>query len=206
MGIDLKAVQALDLWRGAIVESVRREAPDLSARQMALLLTVYLSPPPHTVRGLALALNVSKPAVTRALDRLSEFGLVRRKVDEDDRRSVLIQRTVKGRKTAIGNNVQAEVTKNKLTGKRRVIEFPLYYDYGIDDIASCVDFLCECEEWSSKDGKLLTNTIGLESTTVSAAIKEIEEKGLLTKLYSETERVWVEIEEKLKLNRKAKYQ
>jgi DNA-binding MarR family transcriptional regulator len=96
MGIELKAVQALDLWRGAIVESVRRDAPDLSARQMALLLTVYLSPPPHTVRGLALILNVSKPAVTRALDRLGVFGLVRRKVDDDDRRSVLVQRTVKG--------------------------------------------------------------------------------------------------------------
>ena len=96
MGVDLKAVQALDLWRGAIVESVRREAPDLSARQMALLLTVYLTPPPHTVRGLATALNVSKPAITRALDRLSEYGLIRRKVDELDRRSVLIQRTVKG--------------------------------------------------------------------------------------------------------------
>ena len=96
MGVDLKAVQALDLWRGAIVESVRRDAPDLSARQMALLLTVYLSSPPHTVRGLAAALNVSKPAVTRALDRLGEYGLVRRKVDETDRRSVLIQRTVKG--------------------------------------------------------------------------------------------------------------
>ncbi|HMA49634.1 MAG TPA: MarR family transcriptional regulator [Magnetospirillaceae bacterium] len=96
MGIDLKAVQALDLWRGAIVESVRRDAPDLSARQMALLLTVYLTPPAHTVRGLAITLNISKPAVTRALDRLSEYGLVRRKVDDSDRRSVLIQRTVKG--------------------------------------------------------------------------------------------------------------
>jgi DNA-binding MarR family transcriptional regulator len=96
MGVDLKAVQALDLWRGAIVESVRREAPDLSARQMALLLTVYLIPPPHTVRGLAAALAISKPAITRALDRLSEYGLVRRKEDEADRRSVLIQRTVKG--------------------------------------------------------------------------------------------------------------
>ena len=96
MGVDLKAVQALDLWRGAIVESVRREAPDLSARQMALLLTVYLTPPPHTVRGLAEILNISKPAITRALDRLSEYGLIRRKIDETDRRSVLIQRTVKG--------------------------------------------------------------------------------------------------------------
>ena len=96
MSTDLKAVQALDLWRGAIVESVRRDSPDLSARQMALLLTVYLTPPPHTVRGLAADLNVSKPAVTRALDRLSEFGMIKRKIDDADRRSVLVQRTVKG--------------------------------------------------------------------------------------------------------------
>jgi DNA-binding MarR family transcriptional regulator len=96
MSIEIKPVEALDLWRGAIVESVRREAPDLSARQMALLLSVYLTPPPHTVRGLAALLKVSKPAVTRAVDRLSDYGLVKRKIDEDDRRSVLIQRTVKG--------------------------------------------------------------------------------------------------------------
>ncbi|HBC06188.1 MAG TPA: MarR family transcriptional regulator, partial [Rhodospirillaceae bacterium] len=74
----------------------RLDAPDLSARQMALLLTVYLTPPPHTVRGMADILKVSKPAVTRAVDRLSELHFVRRKVDENDRRSVLIQRTVPG--------------------------------------------------------------------------------------------------------------
>jgi len=86
--MEVKPVQALDLWRNVVAESVRRDGPDLSARQMALLLTVYLSPPPHTVRGLAQILAVSKPAITRALDRLSDFGLVKRKVDEADRRSV----------------------------------------------------------------------------------------------------------------------
>ena len=63
---------------------------------MALLLTVYLTQPPHTVRGLAEELKVSKPAITRALDRLGELQLLRRKVDEEDRRSVLVQRTVRG--------------------------------------------------------------------------------------------------------------
>lgn len=92
----MNATEALDLWRGAIVESVKRESPDLSARQMAILTTVYLEPPPHTIRGLAETLNVAKPAVTRAIDRLSELGLVRRKPDPEDRRSVLVQRTVKG--------------------------------------------------------------------------------------------------------------
>ena len=48
------------------------------------------------MRGLAAELNVSKPAITRALDRLGELDLARRKVDPADRRSVLVQRTLKG--------------------------------------------------------------------------------------------------------------
>lgn len=96
MTIPLSDQQALDLWCRTTVTSVRRDAPDLSARQMALLMVVYLSEPPHTVRGLAEMLRVSKPAVTRAIDRLSDLQLVRRRVDEADRRSVLIQRTVRG--------------------------------------------------------------------------------------------------------------
>ena len=96
MGERLTELQALDIWRRTIVNSVRLDGPDLSARQMALLLSVYLSKPPHTVRGLAKLLDVSKPAIARAVNRLSELGMVRRKTDEADRRSVLNRRTVKG--------------------------------------------------------------------------------------------------------------
>ena len=93
---ELKPNQALDLWRNVLVETVRAAGPDLSSRQLAIVLTVYLTPPPHTVRGLASLLRISKPAVTRALDRLGMLGLARRRRDEQDRRSVLVQRTVKG--------------------------------------------------------------------------------------------------------------
>jgi DNA-binding MarR family transcriptional regulator len=96
MSEKLTPVEALDLWQRVTLASVQQDTPDLSARQMALLLTVYLTQPPHTVRGLADILKVSKPAVTRAVDRLGELGMVKRKVDDKDRRSVLIQRTVKG--------------------------------------------------------------------------------------------------------------
>jgi DNA-binding MarR family transcriptional regulator len=89
-------LQALDLWRNVLVSSVRQAGPDLSSRQLALLLTVYLTPPPHTVRGLAGTLSISKPAISRALDRLGRLGFVRRKRDDADRRNVLVQRTVKG--------------------------------------------------------------------------------------------------------------
>ena len=82
--------------RTTIVELVRRDGPDLSARQLAVFLTCYLEPEAQTVRGLAARLGVSKPAITRALDRLTEFDLVKRKTDPLDRRSVLVQRTPAG--------------------------------------------------------------------------------------------------------------
>ena len=82
--------------RDTIVSMVRRDGPDLSARQLGVFLTCYLQDEAHTVRGLAADLNVSKPAITRALDRLGELDLARRKVDPMDRRSILVQRTLKG--------------------------------------------------------------------------------------------------------------
>ena len=88
--------QRVDVLRETIVALVRRDGPDLSARQLGVFLTCYLEDEAQTVRGLAAKLNVSKPAITRALDRLSEFDLVRRKTDPLDRRSVLVQRTVAG--------------------------------------------------------------------------------------------------------------
>ena len=96
MATRLTTQQALDLWRSTVCAGVRDESPDLSARQIAILLTVYQTPPPHTVRGLSADLNVSKPAITRALDTLGKLGFVRRRTDDADRRSVLVQRTVKG--------------------------------------------------------------------------------------------------------------
>ena len=96
MALELDSKQALDLWRDVTVRSVRADEPDLTARQLAVLMTVYLGPPPHTVRGLAATLGVGKPAITRALDTLTRYGLVRRRRDEADGRNVLVQRTVRG--------------------------------------------------------------------------------------------------------------
>ncbi|MEM7300975.1 MAG: MarR family winged helix-turn-helix transcriptional regulator [Pseudomonadota bacterium] len=75
---------------------VLQDIPDLSPRQMSILMTIYLDPPPHTVRALAAKLNVTKPVITRALDSMGQFGFVDRRRDSSDRRNVVIQRTVAG--------------------------------------------------------------------------------------------------------------
>jgi DNA-binding MarR family transcriptional regulator len=96
MATNQSADQLVGILRDTVVALVRRDGPDLSARQLGVFLTCYLRDGGHTVRGLAAELNVSKPAITRALDRLGELDLARRKVDPLDRRSVLVQRTMKG--------------------------------------------------------------------------------------------------------------
>jgi len=50
----------------------------------------------HTVRGLAAQIDITKPVITRTIDSLTILGLVKRVRDEKDKRSVFIQRTVKG--------------------------------------------------------------------------------------------------------------
>ena len=96
MSVELRPSQALKLWHDVTLSQVLDGGQDLSARQMTILLTVYLEVPPHTVRGLAKKLGVTKPAITRALDTMGAMKLLSRKRDEMDRRNVVIQRTVEG--------------------------------------------------------------------------------------------------------------
>jgi DNA-binding MarR family transcriptional regulator len=96
MSLRLTSAQALQLWHDVALALVRDDEPDLSVRQISILLTIYLEAPPHTVRDLATKLDVSKPVITRALDSMGKLGLVARRRDDADKRNVLVQRTVKG--------------------------------------------------------------------------------------------------------------
>ena len=96
MAMRFSSTQSLQLWHDVALAQVKDDEPDLSVRQISILLTIYLEAPPHTVRDLASKLNVSKPVITRALDSMGKLGIVSRRRDDEDRRNVLVQRTVKG--------------------------------------------------------------------------------------------------------------
>jgi DNA-binding MarR family transcriptional regulator len=100
MSVNVKPSQALKLLHEISLAMVREPkataAPDFTLRQLAVLLTIYLDHPPHTVRGLARKLGVTKPVITRALDAMGKQAVVTRRRDEGDRRNVIVQRTVKG--------------------------------------------------------------------------------------------------------------
>ncbi|WP_184003197.1 MarR family transcriptional regulator [Stakelama sediminis] len=114
-----------------LVDYVRSGEPDLTNRQMALLMLVYLEPGPHTVRGLARALNVSKPVVTRALNRLGALGYLRRQRDDTDKRNIFIARTTEGAEflAEFGHFVAGDVQQSSI---RRSNAGPFRTDRALD--------------------------------------------------------------------------
>ena len=114
---------------------------------------------------------------------------------------------IKVKDRIIGSYVRAKITKNKVTGKLREATFPIYYDYGIDDLESCINFLVTEKYWSKATAGGVIDAHDFEiKGTVKKLIAHIEENNLEHKLRKIVSDLWCEIEEELKLNRKRKYE
>jgi DNA-binding MarR family transcriptional regulator len=87
---------AFGVLRAVTLIAAKRSLSKITTRQLATFLQVYMTPDESTVRGVAKHLRISKPAVTRAFDRLCERKLLVRKPDPHDKRSVLAGRTPEG--------------------------------------------------------------------------------------------------------------
>lgn len=108
-------LDALKVFHDVTITSLQNFPHDFSARQMGVLMHVYLYPQPHTVRSLSQVLGVSKPAVCRALDTLARYQLIKRKRDAEDRRNVFIHRTVRG---SVLLSEYAEIILKAMPGKQ----------------------------------------------------------------------------------------
>ncbi len=112
---------------------------------------------------------------------------------------------IKSKDRMIGVTSIPKVSKNRQTGKNRECVFPIYYDLGVDDIGSCVDFLINEGHWKKKKQTIAATEIDFEGTR-QKIISHIEENNLENKLYEAVGNCWNEIEESLKLNRKARFE
>jgi len=113
-----------------------------------------------------------------------------------------ITKTFRERKEEIGNFVAVKVTKNRSTGRKGRIEFPLIVDYGIDDILSQILFLIQYKEWKKTDSKIKSPW---GNYTQQALIKLIEDEGLEEELKAETTKLWSEMLKAIKVERKRKF-
>lgn len=117
-----------------------------------------------------------------------------------------IKKTVNGREVIIGVNCRVKTKKNRLTGKERSVEFPIYYDTGIDDIGGMVDFLVYWGHWAKdKSGSIDAKDFDGVKKQREALVAWLEENELRGDLEEVVEEAWANIESKLEIKRENKY-
>jgi len=116
-----------------------------------------------------------------------------------------IVRQVNNRKRPVGQWVEAKVDKNKINGKYRTVRFPVYYDYGVDDIGSIVHFLVDEKWWKkNKAGLYVAEELKLEGDK-EELIRAVEEEGKEKELRMAAGRAWRAIESDFKMDRKRRF-
>jgi hypothetical protein len=113
-----------------------------------------------------------------------------------------IKKTIRGKQRTIGVNVRCSVTKNSLTGRQDAVDFPLYYNYGLDDISSLLDYCFSEKVLETKGSKIIWNG---EEYSQKQIISFFEENGYVD-LKQLAQQAWDEVAESLMPGRKPKYE
>jgi hypothetical protein len=115
-----------------------------------------------------------------------------------------ITKQYKGKDRQLGIYAKVALKKNRLTGKEWAITVPIYHSHGLDNIESCIDYLCEEKHWN-KAGAMITAPEFDHKGTMSLLIQKIEEDDLEPKLIKIVTTVWRDIEEAVRPERKARF-
>jgi len=123
-----------------------------------------------------------------------------------------LKRTVKGETKIVGVIVEARVKKNRITGKDRTVEIPIYHSFGIDDVGANVDFMIDHKAWKpvkkkkseEESSSYDARELDFEGTR-NQIIKHVEENNLQEDLKAAMHGVWTEIEAACELDRKPRY-
>jgi RecA/RadA recombinase len=110
-----------------------------------------------------------------------------------------------------GIKAQLRVVKNRVTGRSRVVEVPIYHSYGVDDIGSCVDWMLDEGIWKpskkkGEEGIIHATQMDIAAPDRDALVKMIDEGGRRKELQIIVEASWGEIENAIKLDRKPRYE
>jgi len=122
-----------------------------------------------------------------------------------------LKKRVRGKERNIGKLVKFIVQKNKITGKIREVDIPIYDDYGADDLESMINWMCDNKFWS---GGSWINTDGLFSKEGDSTdkwrkkelIAHIEDKDLEPVLQERVKECWYILEDEISTKRKPRYE
>jgi recombination protein RecA len=116
-----------------------------------------------------------------------------------------LNKTVNGQAEKIGMIARFKVSKNKITGKYRQVDIPIYYDYGLDDIGSCVDYLVKMKYWKKSGNGIVVPKFKFNGSR-EKLIKMLDASPKKERQMKEMlQKCWDQFEGKLKGNRKPRF-
>ena len=116
-----------------------------------------------------------------------------------------IKKTVAGKPRELGIRCKARVKKNRLTGRDRTVEFPIYHSHGIADTDGLVDYLIDEGHWKESKGALAASEFAFEGS-IEKLVQHIEATGQEKQLRLLAADTWRTIEEQSEVVRKKRYE
>ncbi len=115
-----------------------------------------------------------------------------------------IKKTVAGKPRELGIRCKARVKKNRLTGRDRAVEFPIFHSIGMDDVGGCIDWLVDEGHWQETKGIIKAPEFDFECSAEKLAklIDETEKDKQLRLLVADR---WRTIEELCEVQRRPRY-
>ena len=122
-----------------------------------------------------------------------------------------LYKTVLGKPRAYGIQAQLDVKKNHISGKKAKVLAPILNDRGFDDVGANIDFLTgegywECTAKDMTKGRIIAPEFSDKKLSRDKLISLIEGDDREKEVRQLVRRVWLEIEEGLKTNRKSRYE
>jgi len=116
-----------------------------------------------------------------------------------------IKKTYKGKERLQGTLCTLRVFKNRIQGKDRTIEMPIYSTYGMDDISSCVDYILSEKHWKKTSKGIIAPEFDFKGKR-SKLISMISNENMEMDLSMIAADVWKEIEDAVAIKRKKRYE
>ncbi len=116
-----------------------------------------------------------------------------------------IKRTVRGKSRELGIVARVHIKKNRITGRDRTVDIPIFHSYGIDDLGSMVDWLVSEEVWEENKGVITASGFMPGTHRLNELIRGIEEDDRQKELKGIVAAAWNEIEAACTISRKSPY-
>lgn len=116
-----------------------------------------------------------------------------------------LTKVVNEKPRVIGGVSEIKITKNRVTGKPRTIRFSFYYETGIDDVMTSLEWMIEEGFWKTSGTGIVTAPEFKFVGKKREFCRLIEEGNQREEFASIVGVKWKELEEKMKAGRKSKY-